>query len=221
MLVADALLNWLTPEVKVVTIHYLLLFLSCAVPVAFIVYGLGRQTDFSSKILRGFDRVLASAIMGNLISYMGTQIFNYHEGMALFWILWAAFAAVWYVLDIFAFKPFLAMCVDIEKEVEAEEAAAAAKKSYEPLPGETPEETAARVKKLIKAEERLQAKMERRAERYESRMQRREERKERRWERYKENTKRWEEDRQRDEYERQEWLRQQEDNNRRTFGEWW
>ena len=113
------------------------------------------------------------------------------------------------------------MCVDIEKEVEAEEAAAAAKKSYEPLPGETPEETAARVKKLIKEEERLRAKMERRADRQEARMQRREERRERRWERYKENTKRWEEDRQRDEYERQEWLRQQEDNNRRTFGEWW
>lgn len=214
IIVADALLRWLTPEVKVVTIHYLLLFLCSAVSTAFVAFGVGRTTDFSGKILRAFDRIVACLVMGNVISYSGTQIFSYSDDDLLFWILWAAFGALWYVVDIFAFKPFLAACADIEKEVEAEEAVAAAKASYDPLPGETPEETNARIKKLIKEEERLQAKMERREARREARRERREERSERRWEKFKEDSKRWEEEQREREYDRQRWLEQQEKNNR-------
>lgn len=165
MLGTDILMGWLTPDDKVNTVHYLLLFLFSAICCAIVPIIIGRETDFSNKILRGFDRVLASAVMGVVFSYAGTQVFSYDAGSVLFWVLAGIIAVLWYPADMFAFEHVLNIYAQVLQDAKEEET----KKEVAQHVYESSEEYQARLEKADRKEkereERRRAREKRREER--------------------------------------------------------
>ena len=161
LVISDALIGWLTPDTQVNTMHFFLMFLLSAISGGCLTFTLGKNKDFSVMLFRGADRILASAIMGFVFSYSGTQIFSYVEGTTFFWVLAGVFAVLWYVVDVFAFPQLIKVAAKIEEEVAAEMVAGetASNIDYE---DESPEQLEKRLKKEERQEEKRKWREEKR-----------------------------------------------------------
>lgn len=161
LVISDTLLRWLTPDTQVNTIHFFLMFLLSAISGGCLTFTLGKTKDFSWTVFRGLDRILASAVMGFVLSYSGTQIFSYVEGSTIFWILAGVFTVLWYVVDIFVFPHLIKAAAKIKEEVEAE-MAMEKEKALNDTAYESPEQMEARLKKEERQEEKRKWREEKR-----------------------------------------------------------
>ena len=140
MLVSDFLIHIITPDITVDTEHYLLLFLAGGIGSGLAPIRNGADKDFSMIVLRGFDRIIAAAIMGITVAYFGKEVFSYEVGNLIFWILTAAITAAWFAIDIFAYewtRRFSVAHFEVSPEVQA-----AIEKEWQEYENLSPEEKA-------------------------------------------------------------------------------